>query len=79
MRRLVPLVPLVPLVLLAASLLVGGAGCAVVKPWQREVLALRPMTAETETAENKFRQHWQDSREGSTGGFAAAGGGCGCN
>ena len=56
-----------------------GGGCAVVKPYQREGLALRPMTPEAESGENKFRQHWQDSREGSTGGFGSAGGGCGCN
>jgi len=62
--------------------LVAGAGlggCVVVKPYQREALAIRPATPESEVTENKFRQHWQDSREGSTGGYASAGGGCGCN
>ena len=55
------------------------AGCLVVKPYQREVLSLRSMDPASETVEDKFRQHWQESREGSRGGFAAAGGGCGCN
>jgi len=32
-----------------------------------------------EGAEDRFRQHWQFSREGSEGGYGAAGGGCGCN
>jgi hypothetical protein len=55
------------------------AGCARVKPYQREALSLRPMTAQSEALEDHFRQHWQESREGAAGGYAAAGGGCGCN
>ena len=68
---------------LGLAILVAGAasasGCARVKPYQREALSLRAMTPEADAAENHFRQHWQDSREGATGGFGAAGGGCGCN
>jgi len=63
-------------VILACTL---GAGCVRVKPYQRETLSLRCMTPGAEQAEDKFRQHWQFSREGSEGGFGAAGGGCGCN
>ncbi len=55
------------------------AGCVRVKPYEREVLSLRAMSPGVEAAEDKFRQHWQFSREGSEGGFGAAGGGCGCN
>ena len=55
------------------------AGCARVKPYEREVLSLRPMSGDGERVEDKFRQHWQESREGAAGGYAAAGGGCGCN
>lgn len=68
--------------LLVLSLLVGAGllgGCARVKPYERETLAIRPMLPESEGAENAFRQHWQESREGSRGGYATAGGGCGCN
>jgi len=54
-------------------------GCVVVKPYQREHLSERSMTPGVERAEDSFRQHWQFSREGSTGGYGAAGGGCGCN
>lgn len=57
----------------------AAAGCARVQPYQREVLSLRAMQGETERVENRFAQHWQESREGSMGGYAAAGGGCGCN
>ena len=57
----------------------GLSGCVVVKPYQREHLSNRAMTPGTESEEDRFRQHWQGSREGATGGFGAAGGGCGCN
>jgi hypothetical protein len=60
-------------------LLALQGSCAVVKPWEREVLSQRCMTPGAEKSEDKFRQHWQFSREGAEGGFGAAGGGCGCN
>jgi hypothetical protein len=59
--------------------LVSSAGCVVVKPYQREQLSERAMTPGAEPSEDRFRQHWQGSREGATGGFGAAGGRCGCN
>jgi hypothetical protein len=67
---------------LALALLVAaaaGSGCARVKPYQREELSLRAMQPGGERAEDRFRSHWQTAREGSEGGFGAAGGGCGCN
>jgi hypothetical protein len=66
-------------VLLALAAATTATGCARVKPWQREYLSERAMTPGGERPEDRFRQHWQVSREGSTGGFGAAGGGCGCN
>lgn len=54
-------------------------GCVRVKPYEREVLSIRPMSGDDERSEDKFRQHWQESREGGAGGYGAAGGGCGCN
>lgn len=59
--------------------LLAAGGCVVVKPYQREALSQRAMTPGSESTEDRFRQHWQSSREGGTGGFGAAGGGCGCN
>jgi hypothetical protein len=56
-----------------------GGGCARVKPYQREYLSQRAMQPGAESAEDAFRSHWQSAREGSEGGFGAAGGGCGCN
>ena len=61
------------------------AGCAhrppPVQPWQREHLAKRGMRLDLpdEAAEDRFRQHWLGSREGSDLGFGQPGGGCGCN
>jgi hypothetical protein len=64
---------------LVFALAVAAVGCAPVKPYQREYLSLRPMHPASEVSEDRFRAHWQSSREGSEGGFGAAGGGCGCN
>jgi hypothetical protein len=63
--------------------LLAAAGCATssapVKSYQREYLAKPSMTLESEEYEDIFRNHIRDSREGSTGGYGQAGGGCGCN
>lgn len=58
---------------------VTTSGCVRVKPYQREYLSLRPMRPLAEESEDEWRAHWQSAREGSAGGFGAAGGGCGCN
>ena len=65
--------------LLSLFSILSTAGCVVVKPYQREYLSERAMRPASEAAEDRFRAHWQESREGSIGGFGAAGGGCGCN
>jgi hypothetical protein len=59
--------------------LLGIGGCVVVKPYQREYLSVRAMRPAAEAPEDRFRAHWQESREGAVGGFGATGGGCGCN
>lgn len=66
-------------VVVLLPLVLGAAGCVVVKPYQREALSTPAMTPGDQSAGDHFRQHWQGTREGSTGGFGAAGGGCGCN
>jgi hypothetical protein len=68
--------------LLLAAL--GVAGCGhqpPVKPWQREHLAKRGMRLDMpdELTEDRFRQHWLGSREGSDLGYGEPGGGCGFN
>ena len=69
-----------PAFLFTVAVAAGASGCgAGVKPYQREYLSVRAMQPGAEGAEDRFRAHWQSSREGSEGGFGAAGGGCGCN
>ena len=74
-----------PWVLTVAALLAAVAGCAharpPVQPWQREHLAKRGMRldAPDELVEDRFKQHWLGSREGSDLGYGEPGGGCGCN
>ena len=67
------------LLLLTLASAAGLTGCVRVRPYEREYLSVPAMDPQAEAVENAFRQHWQGSREGSTGGFGAAGGGCGCN
>ena len=63
------------LILLALTL----SACTVVKPFEREYLSVRAMRPTAEAPEDRFRGHWQESREASFGGYGASGGGCGCN
>lgn len=65
-------------VLAALLFLSLGAGCARVKPYQRELLALPAMSLQPDDAV-AAEQHMLQAREASMGGYGAAGGGCGCN
>jgi hypothetical protein len=68
--------------LLAASftaLLALGTGCAAVKPWERDVLALPDMAWEPDPLEAKRNDHVHYSKEAALPGGGAGGGGCGCN
>jgi hypothetical protein len=67
---------LVPLALLLAF---AAQGCAHVRPYQREHLADRIMSFETDAKAAARRTKSLDAREGSTGGNGGAGGGCACN
>jgi len=62
---------------LGACLLAGG--CATVSPHEREVLARSDMQFEGSAELAAAEAHATEVREGSVGGFDAAGGGCGCN
>jgi hypothetical protein len=61
---------------LAAALPLGG--CAAVQPWQRGRLAHRAMTFDADAGMVSYMAHWQEAREGSSGGFGVQSGGCGC-
>lgn len=67
--------------MLAASLLpalAALAGCATVRPYEKEHLADRIMVPEADTGAQMREMKWLDAREGSTGGVGGAGGGCAC-
>ena len=53
-------------------------GCANVAPWERGNLAKPHMALNPEPMQSALRTHLYGSREASTGGGAASGGGCGC-
>jgi hypothetical protein len=65
--------------LLVAVSFVLAAGCARVKPYERELLAKPTMTFQPDPHEDVLDNHMIEAREGAAGGYGSAGGGCGCN
>ena len=63
---------------LAFPFLLTGAGCATVRPYEKEHLADRIMVSTADTGAQMREMKWLDAREGSTGGVGGAGGGCAC-
>lgn len=61
---------------LAAAVVLSG--CATVQPWQRGRLADPCMIFGADPGRVAYMTHWQDAREGASGGFGVQGGGCGC-
>ncbi|MBK7049114.1 MAG: DUF4266 domain-containing protein [bacterium] len=59
-------------------LLLVGAGCATVRPYEKEHLADPIMVSAADTGVQMREMKWLDAREGSTGGVGGAGGGCAC-
>lgn len=64
---------------LAALALTSGCAAMSVKPWDRDLLAEKPMRFIPLPIEHGVDQHIYFSKEASTGGQDAGGGGCGCN
>ena len=62
-------------ILLAVAL----CGCETVQPWERGTLAREEMQWQTSVSEAQLRNQIYASKEASSGGAGAAGGGCGCN
>ncbi|MEE4143758.1 MAG: DUF4266 domain-containing protein [Halieaceae bacterium] len=54
-------------------------GCETVEPWERGTLAKPGMQWQTDPMEISLRAQIHASKEASSGGQGAAGGGCGCN
>ena len=59
------------------ALLLGA--CETVQPWERGSLARDDMQWQPDVMEARLKAHTYFSKEGSSGGDGAAGGGCGCN
>ena len=54
-------------------------GCETVQPWERGTLAKDEMQWTPDQMEAQLRYQVYTSKEASSGGNGAAGGGCGCN
>lgn len=52
--------------------------CVNVQPWERGILAKEQMALDPYPLQTQYREHNYGSREGSSGGSSAKGGGCGC-
>lgn len=65
--------------LVLVGFVLGGTGCATVRPEQRAVLADPTMQFDNDPGDGAARDHVLENREGSSGGTSVKGGGCGCN
>ncbi len=65
--------------LVALAGLSTGCAATAVKPWDRDLLAKKQMRLIHQPMLNAVDDHVYFSKEGSTGGMDAGGGGCGCN
>lgn len=55
------------------------SGCAPVAAWERGTLAKPEMALEADPLASQLDAHVYFSKEASSGGNSASGGGCGCN
>jgi len=67
-----------PPVLITLVAALACSACVIVKPHQRQHLAMPEMNPATDTLEETFHSHIESAREGGFGGHGASGGGCGC-
>ncbi len=63
--------------LIAGNYLLGA--CSSVNPWERGFLAKPEMAWTPDSLRWQLQEHIYFSKEGSSGGYGAGGGGCGCN
>lgn len=66
-----------PLLLLLCALTVNS--CTQVRAWERGYLSREEMAWDADGLESALNDHISFSKEASSGGNNAAGGGCGCN
>jgi Domain of unknown function (DUF4266) len=56
----------------------ASTGCITVQAWERGRLADPQMKFDDNASLAAYQAHWQEAREGSSGGSGVQGGGCGC-
>jgi hypothetical protein len=66
-------------ILCALALSLSACGRYAVRPDEKEFLADRIMQPDYDATSQGVEQHILTNREGASGGYGAAGGGCGCN
>lgn len=71
--------PILAAMLFGAALMLTGAGCTAVKPWEKGTLADYTMRPDRDPLANSFGEHVYFTREAASGGKGVGGGGCGCN
>ena len=64
---------------LIVFLLITVCACETVKPWERGTLSKEEMAWRPDVMDANLRDQIHASKEASSGGSGAAGGGCGCN
>lgn len=64
--------------IIATAAALGACGCATVQPWERGRLADPSMVFDADGSRVAYMTHWQEAREGSSGGYGVQSGGCGC-
>jgi hypothetical protein len=64
--------------IIAAAAALAAGGCATVQPWERGRLADPSMVFDADGSQVAYMTHWQEAREGSSGGYGVQSGGCGC-
>ncbi|HHL43856.1 MAG TPA: DUF4266 domain-containing protein [Hellea balneolensis] len=67
------------LLIIFVSILMTGCASVGVQPWERDLMAKREMQPVTHPIIEAMDEHIFFSKEASTGGKNANGGGCGCN
>ncbi len=63
---------------IASILIVCFSGCFAIDQWQRQYLGDSIMNFDYDPEESNLNEHIYPRREGSSGGYSGAGGGCGC-